>query len=118
MLQTMCPPPRPNALYSKKLTDDPHECDPNKKCFTLITHFLYFYFFVLGDADLVLGDADFVLGDADFVLGDADLVLRLVNAFISGVYLQNCGDNLHRGDRRVALHLQVRANSPLGVGFG
>lgn len=113
MLQTMCPP-RPNALYSKKLTDDPPECDPNKKCFTLITHFLYFYFFVLGDADLVLGDL--VLGD--LVLGDADLVLRLVNAFISGVYLQNCGDNLHRGDRQVALHLQVRANSPLGVGFG
>ncbi len=70
----------------------------------------------MGDADLVLGDL--VLGDADFVLGDADLVLRLVNAFISGVYLQNCGDNSHRGDRRVALHLQVRANSPLGVGFG
>ena len=80
----------------------------------------------MGDADLVLGDlvlgdlvlGDLVLGDADLVLGDADLVLRLVNAFISGVYLQNCGDNSHRGDRQVALHLQVRANSPLGVGFG
>jgi hypothetical protein len=83
--------------------------------------FYIFYFLVLGDADLVLGDADLVLGDlvlGDLVLGDADLVLRLVNAFISGVYLQNCGDNLHWGDRRVALHLQVRANSPLGVGFG
>ena len=67
---------------------------------------------VLGDADLVLGDADFVLGDADLVLGDEDL--RLEN----GVYLHKCGGILHRGDRRVALHLQVRANSPLGVGFG
>jgi hypothetical protein len=51
------------------------------------------------------------LGDTDLVLGDA---LRREN----GVYLQNCGDNLHCGDRRVVLHLQVRANSPLGVGFG
>ena len=69
----------------------------------------------MGDADFVLGDADFVLGvlgDADLVLGDADL--RREN----GVYLHKCGGILHRGDRRVALHLQVRANSPLGVGFG
>jgi cellulose synthase/poly-beta-1,6-N-acetylglucosamine synthase-like glycosyltransferase len=66
--------------------------------------FYIFYFLVLGDADLVLGDAD--LGD---VLG-----LRREN----GVYLHKCGGILHRGDRRVALHLQVRANSPLGVGFG
>jgi hypothetical protein len=60
-----------------------------------------------------LGDADLVLGDADLVLGDV-LGLRREN----GVYLHKCGGILHRGDRRVALHLQVRANSPLGVGFG
>ena len=65
----------------------------------------------MGDADFVLGDADFVLGDADFVLGDA---LRREN----GVYLHKCGGILHCGDRRVVLHLQVRANSPLGIGFG
>jgi hypothetical protein len=102
--------------------------NPNKKCFTLINHFFYIFYFLNPLLDLDFAnilnfiiffylDADRVLGDAVRVLGDADLVLRRENVFISGVYLQNCGDNLHRGDRRVALHLQVRANS-LGIGFG
>ena len=63
-------------------------------------------------------------GDADRDR-DADDLFRVSNDFVrrgtalaSDVYLQNCGDILHRGDRRVAVHLQVRAKSPLGVGFG
>lgn len=65
---------------------------------------------VLGEADRVLV-ADRAL--SDLVLGDADRVLPRDN----GVYLQKFGGILQLGDRRVALHLQVRTNS-LANGFG
>jgi hypothetical protein len=60
-----------------------------------------------------LGDAAF--GDAAF--GEADLALPRETVFINGVYLHKCGGSLQLGDRRVALHSQVRTNS-LANGFG
>ena len=62
-----------------------------------------------------LGDR--VLADLVLFLGDADLALPRETVFINGVYLQKIGDILQLGERRVALHLQVRTNS-LANGFG
>ena len=62
-----------------------------------------------------LGDR--VLLDLVLFPGDADLALPLEPVFINGVYLQKIGDILQLGERRVALHLQVRTIS-LANGFG
>ena len=58
-----------------------------------------------------------VLADLVLFPGDADLALPRETVFINGVYLQKIGDILQLGERRVALHLQVRTNS-LANGFG